>query len=97
MPSAFTEILPFTPQNNPDGARMLSRLSLVQLLVTPWTVARQAPLSMGFSRQDNEGGCHALLQGMFLIRGLNWHLLCLLHLQAGSSPLAPPGETRPCW
>ena len=24
----------------------------VQLFVTPWTVARQAPLSMGFSRQE---------------------------------------------
>ena len=27
-------------------------LSCVQLLVTPWTTARQAPLSMGFSRQE---------------------------------------------
>ena len=27
-------------------------LSRVQLFVTPWTVAHQAPLSMGFSRQD---------------------------------------------
>ena len=26
-------------------------LSTVQLFVTPWTVAHQAPLSMGFSRQ----------------------------------------------
>ena len=26
-------------------------LSLIRLLVTPWTVARQAPQSMGFSRQ----------------------------------------------
>ena len=26
-------------------------LSRVQLFVTPWTVAYQAPLSMGFSRQ----------------------------------------------
>ena len=25
-------------------------------LVTPWTVARQAPLSMGFSRQENWSG-----------------------------------------
>ena len=28
-------------------------LSGVQLFVTPWTVARQAPLSMGFSRQEH--------------------------------------------
>ena len=27
-------------------------LSRVQLLVTPWTAAHQAPLSMGFSRQE---------------------------------------------
>ena len=31
---------------------VLSRFSCVQLFVTPWTVAPQAPLSMGFSRQD---------------------------------------------
>ena len=31
---------------------VLSCFSRVQLLVTPWTVARQAPLSMGFSRQE---------------------------------------------
>ena len=28
-------------------------------------------------------GCHALLQRLFLIQGLNPHLLCLLHWQAG--------------
>ena len=31
---------------------MLSRFSPVQLFATPWTVAHQAPLSMGFSRQE---------------------------------------------
>ena len=30
--------------------------SCVQFFVTPWTVARQAPLSMGFSRQEYWGG-----------------------------------------
>ena len=35
---------------------MLSRFSEVQLFVTPWTVARQAPLSMGFSRQEYWSG-----------------------------------------
>ena len=29
-------------------------LTRVQLFVTPWTVAHQAPLSMGFSRQENQ-------------------------------------------
>ena len=31
-------------------------LSRVQLFVAPWTVARQAPLSMGFSRQEYWSG-----------------------------------------
>ena len=31
-------------------------LSRVQLFVTPWTVACQAPLSMGFSRQEYWSG-----------------------------------------
>ena len=31
-------------------------LSHVQLFVTPWTVAHQAPLSMGFSRQEYWSG-----------------------------------------
>ena len=38
-------------------------LSHVQLLVTPWTVAYQAPLSMGFSRQDNWNGLPFLSPG----------------------------------
>ena len=37
-------------------------------------------------------GCHALLQGIFLTQGSNPHLLCLVHWQAGSLPLAPPGN-----
>ena len=31
---------------------LLSRFSCVQLFMTPWTAAYQAPLSMGFSRQE---------------------------------------------
>ena len=35
---------------------------------------------------------HALLRGLFPIQGSNPHLLCLLHWQAASLPLAPPGK-----
>ena len=35
---------------------LLSHFSCVQLFVTPWTVACQAPLSMGFSRQEYWSG-----------------------------------------
>ena len=31
-------------------------LSHVQLFVTPWTIAHQVPLSMGFSRQEYWSG-----------------------------------------
>ena len=35
---------------------MLSCISHIQLFVTPWTTAGQAPLSMGFSRQEYWSG-----------------------------------------
>ena len=42
---------------------------------TPGTVAHQAPLSMGFSRQEYWSGLHFLLQGIFPTQGLNPCLL----------------------
>ena len=44
-------------------------------LVTPWTVASQAPLSMGFSRQEYWSGLPFLLQGIFPTQRLNPGLL----------------------
>ena len=63
--------------------------SCVWLFVMLWTVAHQAPLSMGFSRQEYWSGCHALLQGIFLTPRLNPHILLW---QVDSSPLRPPGK-----
>ena len=48
------------------------------------------PLSMGFSRQEYGSGLPCLIQGFFLIQGLNLCLLCLLPWQADSLPLGPP-------
>ena len=70
---------------------MLSRFGCVQLFATLWTVARQAPPSMGFCRQEAWSVCHALLQGI-LPTGWNPSLLHLLHWQAGFSPLVPPDK-----
>ena len=50
-------------------------LSHVRLFASPWTLAHQAPSSMGFSRQEYWSGCHFLLQGIFLIQGSNPGLL----------------------
>ena len=40
-------------------------------LVTPWIVACQASLSLGFPRQEYWSGCHFLLQGIFPTQGWN--------------------------
>ena len=45
--------------------------SVVSDSVTPWTVAHQAPQSMGFSRQEYWSGLPFLLQGIFSTQGLN--------------------------
>ena len=53
-----------------------------------WTVANQAPLSMGFSRQEYWSGLPCPPPGDLP----NLCLLHLLHWQAGSLPLVPPGK-----
>ena len=44
---------------------IVKSFSCVRLLATPWTIAYEAPPSMGFSRQEYGVGCHCLLQGIF--------------------------------
>ena len=44
-------------------------LSRVQFFATPWTVAHQAPLSMGSSRQEYWGGLPCPSPGVFLTQG----------------------------
>ena len=39
-----------------DTLLLLSHFSRIQLFVTPWTIAHQAPLSTGFSRQEYWSG-----------------------------------------
>ena len=56
---------------------------------TPWTVARQASLSMGFPSKNTGVGCRCLLHGIFTIQGLN---LSLLHWQADSLSLSHQGS-----
>ena len=56
-------------------AFMLSHFSSVWLFATLWTVACQAPLSMGFFRQEYWMGCHFLLQGIFPTWGFTLGLL----------------------
>ena len=52
-------------------------------LAAPWTVAHQAPLSVGFPRQEYWSGLPLLLQGTFPAQGSNPRLL---RWQADSLP-----------
>ena len=65
-------------------------LSHVCLFATPWTLAFDAPLSMGFSWQYTGVDCHFLLQGIFPTQGLNSGLShcrqTLYHLSHQGSP-----------
>ena len=66
-----------------------------QLCPTLWLYGPSLPGSSvhGDSAGKNTGvGCHALLQGIFQTQGSNPSLLCLLHWQMCSPPLAPPGK-----
>ena len=58
-------------------------------LVTPQTIARQAPLSMGFSRQEYWSGLPFLLQELFLDPGIESGSPAL---QADSLLTEPPGR-----
>ena len=57
-------------------------------------IAHQAPLSMGFSRQEYWSGLPCLPPGDLPDPGIELmsHVSCLLHWQAGSLPLVPPGK-----
>ena len=46
---------------------------------TPWSVARQAPLSVGFPRKECWSGLPFPAQGIFLLQGSHSRLLHLLH------------------
>ena len=64
-------------------------LSHVQLFVQPWTVACQAPLSMGFSRQEYWNGLPCPPPGDLPDPGIQPRSPAL---QADSLPSEPPGK-----
>ena len=70
---------------------MLSRFNCVQLYVTLWYVACQAPLSMGFSRQEYQSGLPCPLPGDLPHPGIEPRSPAL---QADSLPSEPPGKLK---
>ena len=71
---------------------VLSYFSHVRLFVILWTVAHQATLSMGLSRQESWSGLPCPPSGDLPYPGIEpTSLLCW---QAGSLPAEPPGKPR---
>ena len=68
-------------------------LSRAWRFVTLWTVARQAPLSMGFSRQEYWSGLPCPPPGDLPDPGIEPRSPSL---QADSLPTEPPGSPTPC-
>ena len=66
-------------------------LSPVWLFGIPWTVAHQAPLSMGAPGARILVGHHFLLQGIF---STQWFKMGVLAFQAVSLPPEPPRMSR---
>ena len=74
------------------------RVKLLQSCPTLCNPMDSSPLPRLLCPWDSPGkntgvGCHALLQGIGPIQGLNPCLLHPLHWQAGSLPPAPPGKS----
>ena len=59
---------------------------------TLWTIAHQAPLSMGFSRQEYWSGLPCSPPGALPNPGIEPTFPVSLALQADSLPIEPPGK-----
>ena len=69
--------------------------SCVQLFVSLWTIACQAPLSMGFFRQEDWSGLSSPPTGNLPNPGIETVSPAPPALQAVSFPTEPPG--KPCY
>ena len=85
LPSAWLYLLLNRAQNSFGSTfSYFSHEVMSDSFGTPWTVARQASLAMGFLRQEYWSRFQFILQGIFLTQGSNPNLLCLLIRQAES-------------
>ena len=67
-------------------------LSCVRLCATPWTDAHQAPLSVGFFRQEYWSGFPCPLPGDLPDPGIECRSPLSPALEANSLPAEPPGK-----
>ena len=74
-----------------------SLFSYVQLLVTPWTVAHQAPLSMGFPRQEYWSGLPCPPPGDLPNPGIEPVSRCVSYIAGSIFTSEPPGKPSVSW
>ena len=77
--------------------QLFSRSVLSYSFVTPWTVVHQAPLSMGFLKQQYWSGLPFLFPGSFLDPGIEPTNPHLLHWPEDSLPLTYTGSSYCLW
>ena len=90
---AWTEPTPVTQIYKMWSACMRSHSSRVLLVTTPWTVALQAPLSMGVFWQEYWSGLPCPPPGDLPNPGIEPESLMSPVLHVGSLPLAPPRKS----
>ena len=81
-----------TLPDQPTALCMLSRFSHVWLFVTPCTVARQAPLSMGLSRQEYWSELPCPPPGDLLLPRDQTHVYCSSFIAGRFFTAEPPGK-----
>ena len=78
------------------GVCVLSYFSHLRLFTVPQTVAHQAPLSMGFSRQEYQNGLPSSTPGDLPDPGIKPVSLASPALAGRFFITVPPGKAQPC-
>ena len=96
IPTFFTYLIPLNSHPQCKYHLLVCVLSCLSVLFPPCNSMDWSPTRFLCPR-DSPGkntrvGCHTRFQGIFPTQQMNPCLLCLLHWQAGSLSLAPPGK-----
>ena len=70
-------------------------LQFAEHVTTPWTVAHQSPMAMGFSRQEYWSGLPWPSPGYLPDPGIKPEFPMFLALAGRSLPVVPPGNPPP--
>ena len=94
MNSTIMKLFPVPANVNKDFNLCVCALSHVQLFVTPWTIAHQAPLSLGLPRQGYWSGLPFPSPWDPPDPGIEPVSLASPALRAGFFTTAPPGKPK---